>query len=230
MKIKLDRKKKIGIFILINILFFVLLYFIYKYGVNNYESITLLNVPILMADSSYNADSSELVEHNSKLISTLQMRESLEVNSISSQNDGINQLRNIYIAIIAILLTYVISKGDKILPYIVILLIIGLFYGLEIHLGDLAKLSTGSKQLTSEELRKLVNQKSSENIWYNLNYVERDSIFLKIHDTRLPRKILAVFSTKDAVKGVLFVFPFFLVYCIFFYKSIKNYLSEKNKE
>jgi hypothetical protein len=157
------------------------------------------------------------------------MRESLEANSVSVQNDGINQLRSIYIAIIGILLTYIISRDDKIIGYIVILVLIALFYGLEIHLGDLSTLSVNSKKITAEEIRKLVNQKTIENIWYNLNYAERDSIFPKIHDTRLPRKILAIFN-PDLVHGVFFVLPFLFFYVTFNYKYYKKYLLSKSKE
>jgi hypothetical protein len=228
MGFKLYKNKNKKRFILFNILFFIVLLCAYIYGTIYYEPKSY-KAPILLADSSYEADNSELIDHNSKLISTLQMRESLEVNSISSQNDVINQLRGIYIAIIGILLTYVISKEDKIFPYLVILVLIGLFYGLEIHLADLSTLSKNSKLITAQELHTLVNQKSSENIWYNLNYSERDSIFPKIHDARYPRKVLAIFR-PDLVEIVLFILPFLFVYSRFNYKYYKKYLSLKSKE
>jgi hypothetical protein len=153
----------------------------------------------------------ELSNHNLNLISSLKMRESLGANSILSSEGGVRQTRSIYIGIIGVLLTFLFNRNGNRKTYIVLLSLIILFYGLDIHLVDLIQRSSDVKQITSDALDLIVKQNPTDSIWYNINYSLRDSQFPKFHDTRIFRKLNSAFH-PNIDQMVFFIFPFIAIY------------------
>ena len=172
-----------------------------------------LDSPILVADSTLKCTFSELSQHNLNLISSLEMRETLGANSILSNNDGLRQTRSIYIGVIGILLTFIFTRRDNNKAYIIILSLIVLFYGLDIHLKDLIQRSIDSNQITSHALDSIVKQKPIDNIWYNIDYSKRNLQYPNIRDARIFRKLNAAFN-PNIVQIVFFLFPFVAIYMI----------------
>jgi hypothetical protein len=211
---------RIIIFVWLDIIILLLLISFFICGRIYYEPIKI-DSPILYPDSSFHTSNTELFAHNADLISTLQERESLEANSISSENNGLRQTRSIYIGIIGVLLTFVFRKNERNNAYIIILVLIFLFYGLDIHLVDAINRSTDSKTITSKALELVINQKPNDAIWCDVNYTQRNSQFDKMHDTRIPRKLLAAFN-PDIVQTIFFVLPLVIIYIISTFKYRKK--------
>ena len=185
-----------------------------------YEPVKI-DASILIADSSSQVTPSELFNHNVNLVSSLQMRESLDANSIISSNDGIRQTRSIYIGIVGILLTFVLTKNNKYGTYVILLCIIITFYGLDIHLSDLLQRSIVSKRITSNSLDLIVKEKPFDKIWYDINYSTRNFQFIRFHDTRIWRKLKAAFH-PEIVQLSFFIFPFITIYLILLFRSRRN--------
>jgi hypothetical protein len=156
----LSSRCKIFIYLDIIIIFILITLYICA---NTFNQPLRLNFQILVADNSLQVTPSELSAHNLNLISTLQSRESSGVNAIISGNNGLTQTRNIYIGIIGVLLTFVFSRKGDYKIYLVILSLIILFYGLDIHLSDLIQRSTEFNAVNSRSLELKVRLSPTDN-------------------------------------------------------------------
>lgn len=189
------------------------------------------NSSILIQVDSTKATSNSILNHNERLISSLQVRESLDANSMFSQIDGIRQTRSIYVAIIGIILTLIFSnsKIERVFVYLSLLVIIFIFYGLDIHLEDLLERSKQTKDLTSNALNTLINEVPQDSIWYELNYKSRNIEFEKLSTTSFCRKLINMFHPSDAVHVILYIIPLPIFYLFFAY-STKKYLQNRNQK
>jgi len=203
---------RIKIFLWLDIILLLLLFVLFICGRIFYEPIKN-NSPVLFSDTSLHVSRIDLQVHNTYLISTLQERESSDANSVSSENEGLRQTRSIYIAITCVILTFVFNKNESDNAYIFLLVLITLFYGLDIHLLDMLGRSTDSKNIASKALELVVKQRPNDSTWYDINNSERNYQFDRMHDTRIARKLCAAFQ-PDIVQTIFFVLPFFILYVI----------------
>ena len=225
--IKFVLKNKI--FISINVLLLSLLFILVICTKVFYNSVKL-DSQILFADSTLKVTPSKLSQHNLDLISTLQMRETLGHNSILSSNDGLRQTRSIYIGVIGVLLTFIFSKlndknqiaNNKV--YIIILILIVLFYGIDVHLKDLKQMITDSNKITSSSLDFIVKQKPPDYIWYNIDYSKRNLQYPEIKNARIFRKLNEAFN-PDITEIVFFILPFISIYILMSFKYLKSYTT-----
>lgn len=194
----------------IDLVILLILALIYLIGQLSYEHV-IIDSSILYPDTTLHFSNLDLLTHKKNLISTLQERESLDHNSILSVKDWISQTRSIYIGIVGILLTFILGKSENIKSYFVLLSIITLFYGLDIHLKDRKNISEQSKALTSNTLDDILNQRPNATIWYDINYTQRNNQFERAHNTRIPRKICKAFK-PNIEQGLFFILPFVIVY------------------
>ena len=197
-----------------DILLLVFIIVLYIIGNLFFEPIRF-DAPILFPIDSIKANESELINHNSLLLSTLHERESSGINSISSEKDSIGQTRNIYIGILGILLTIILSNNSRTKKYLIMLFIIPAFFALDIHLHDLLTRSIDSKDIISIAINKLVNQQPNVDTWYQLNYNDRDLQYdnLSDFDFRIPRKVRAIFHL-DIFRFFFFIIPWFIIYFV----------------
>ena len=182
------------------------------------------NITILFADSTLIVSQTELSTHNINLISTLQGREAIDINSIVSQVSVIIQNRVIYMALIGIILTLLLRNNRKTnnsFIYIFLLILIISFYGLDIHQEDLLTRSEDSKEITSNALDYMVNLKPTDTSWYYIDYAQRNSMLFEKNSefcTRIPRKINAVFQKPNGnlIQIIYYIFPWGLIYLYIF--------------
>jgi hypothetical protein len=179
---------------------------------------------ILFPDTSARVTRSDLLTHNGNLISTLQARESQDVSSLLSQGDGLRQTRSIYVGIFGALLALALHNRDSNKSYIAILCAIVLLYALDVHLLDLIDRTSDSKRITSNALDSLVAQRPTNNIWYDMNYIQRNSQFEDVHDARIARKIRSAFR-PDIAQAVFYVLPF----CVFYFVSTMRYRTKTER-
>ena len=214
--------KRVFVFIVLDFILFLLLiilFFISKTFNEPIFSNKIFNEPtkdsltIVVPDSNVQATNSELSIHNTKLISTLQLRESLGSNSILSETDGLRQTRSIYIGILAALLTFIFGKNNNYKVYRIPLILIIIFYGLDLHLEDLIRRSTYFNEITSNSLDSIVTQKPYESIWYEINYTQRNLQFDNFHNSRIVRKFNAIFD-PDIAQSVFYISPLIVVYIL----------------
>jgi hypothetical protein len=149
------------------------------------------------------------------------MRETIGNNSILASDDGLRQTRSIYIGIIGILLTFVFSKQNYQKAYVIILILVILFYGLDIHLSDLIQRTRDSNQMTAHALNQIVKQTPIDCTWYDIDYSKIKAQSHEVESVRIFRKMNAAFN-PDFVQMVFFLFPFIAIYIM----STWNYRKE----
>jgi len=203
----------------------IVLILLYLVGTSFYVPVKIDSF-LLFPNDTLTASYLEVSNHNSNLLSTLQVRKAWNTSSISNETDGILQTRAIYIAIVSIILTISIKQNKNRLTFYLIIILITMFYALDIHLKDLLDRNISNRGVTSAALNYLVNKAPSDTIWYELKYTERDIQYTSIHNNRLPRKIINGF-TPDITQMILFILPWFAIYiCITIVFPIRNEYKE----
>ena len=188
---------------------------------------------ILKPKYTLSFSNSELLKHDTNLISTLQERESWNIATISSEKDGILQLRSIYIGVISIVFALTLRKRSKRKMYLMMaLIIITVFALLDIHLEDLLNRNVENRDLTSRSLDSLINQKPNDVVWYELNYHDRDSIYTRMSNSRLNRKAHLIFVFNNLVEDIFYKLPWVITYIllteIFVFRKFRK-SKNKNK-
>ncbi len=163
---------------------------------------------------------SEILQHNAVLIATLQNRESTERNVFAMREGYITHMRGIYIGIMGILISFLLSyNGNKHWGLVTLLFIILLFYSLDIHLKDLSERSSNNSIVTSDALNNLINQNPNSTVCYELNFIKKNDIENQMHKTRFKRK--SYYFVHPAIDQlILFILPLVIFYTILFYLSV----------
>ena len=204
----------------------LILLFLFCIGQQPYQKISYEEIRILFPNDSLDFSYSDLSKHNANLISTLQERESWNMSSISSDKTVILQFQGIYIGVISILLVLAVrtirNRKNTLISMLVIILV---FFLLDIHLEDLLERNIESYRLTGKSLNILINQKPNNPVWYELKYdstdfLPNDSLYNKLREVRYNkikedrhvRKIHSVFDLHNPVQDIFYRGPLILIY------------------
>jgi hypothetical protein len=152
---------------------------------------------ILKPDSTYFESTEQYQNHNRDVLNMLLAREVSDVVSISSESGSLVQIRAIYAGIMGIMLAIFLNqKVSKKSFYVLALILITIFHGYDIHLLDLINRSRDAKLITSKSIDILVNQKTSDSTWYNVDFSKRNAEYEAMSNNSKCRKILYFFFLK----------------------------------
>jgi hypothetical protein len=172
------------------------------------------DTPILFPVDSLKHTKLDIASHNSALISALLQREATDQQSYVSALADQGQTRNIYFAIIAVVLTITYSDNSrKRIGEIVILVLIVLMCYVDVHLEDQLKRSDDKNQVTHNAVNSLVNAPEASFTWYRLDYRQTENQLKKASQESFCRK-LRLGSQFNIERLVFYIIPWILVYII----------------
>jgi hypothetical protein len=172
------------------------------------------DTPILFLVDSLKYSKLDIASHNSALISALLQREATDQQSYASALADQGQTRNMYFAIIAVLLAITYSDNSrKRIGETVILVLIVLMCYVDVHLEDQLKRSDEKNQVTHKAVDSLLNAPEASFAWYRLDYRQTENQLKKASQESLLRK-LRLGSQLNVERCVFYIIPWILVYII----------------
>jgi hypothetical protein len=192
-----------------------------------------LKICIIQSDTLIKVSLEKAMIQRQTLLSILQIRESTKHSEYTSHESGLTQTRSIYFGILAILLSFVISKDSKnkisILSTLLGLTII--MYLLDVHMKDLMKREYDSTQLGTNEIHNLLNKNPNDSTWYILSFDNYDKTLgmASKWPERWYRKFVSA-CYPDGVQIVYFYIPFILFYIVLVYEISRKSTSHAQKK
>jgi hypothetical protein len=139
---------------------------------------------ILCIDSSI-TNANLILSHNSSVIALLQQREATDAQLFASSEEELRQLRNIYIAIIAVLLPMIFigrTKEDEKnrfdiagIASLITLVLIPSFLYVNSDIEERLTRSDDANKITHRSLESLINSSQLSTLWYRVDYTNRNN-------------------------------------------------------
>lgn len=174
--------------------------------------------------------SNEIWNHNQIIISTLQERESSGQSSYDVRETNMIQLRTIFIAILAVILSFLFNEktNKKALVKILITMIL-IFYFAEVHTRDLLNRSKGCNTIVTKSLEQIANSNSLELDWYTFDYVQYRAQQVKAASlNRWYRKAWDALH-PDVEQFVFYILPFLFLLGYHFNLTEKMKITKKEE-
>jgi hypothetical protein len=178
------------------------------------------DITILSPIDSLSKPANDVKTHNYALISFLSERK------VPLGEDGLRQARTIYIGIVAVILSLILSsnKQRKKLPiYLILLFLIPLMYALDVHLKDLYHRQNFCEGIAVKNMVILINKDSINTTWYSLDF-ENVNTYWKAgaeKPKRWLRKFLKIFR-PDGEQWVYFLIPWIVLYIFTAIELVKS--------
>ena len=173
---------------------------------------------ILFPSDSMNLQQGLVLSNRAILINLLQVRETIDANSIESGISVEMQSRMFYCAIMAGLISLLFTrkeKENKLITSIFLFFIITLLYFVDIHQQDLIRRNVSARNVTSKTIDKLVNSRIET--FYILSFDNMNAQYKKATEPcgRWLRKAYKVYD-PDLSQFVYYIIPWLaiLIYII----------------
>jgi hypothetical protein len=220
------------------LLFVIIASGMYKYGdiKKDYYLRELGSISILYDTTpNFVIGPNDYIEHNKIMLSVLQNREMSLSSELTAKNNVIWQMRAIYFAILAGLLTLLLTKGsnNKWL-YLIILILIIINYLFDVHLEDQYNRKKVEFGLTKGSTDVLLSSMTYEKKWYDLSYTKfqeklTEGFSAKYNCERWRRKFVAACQLlKNIERIVYYIIPFFGVYLLLLILIYNDKVKGKN--
>jgi hypothetical protein len=146
----------------------------------------------------------------------------IEYSADATREASHQQMRGFYVLILAGLITIFLAKNTpgKSTLAIIMMAIIGVMYGLEVHQLDLYERYRASVYVYSDAINDLVDSLNTSGIWYKFDYSEMKAAMKSADSSsiRWTRKALkATHPSYDQL--AIYVFPFLLLFIWFFRRT-----------
>ncbi len=175
--------------------------------------------------------SDQIFDHNSRVISTLQERESTTYNLRMSRESNIKQARTIYIAILVVLLTLLFNKKKEDVglnfKFILLTFAILVFYLVEVHSEDLLQRQDNCTQIISRSTEEIVNSTRLNSTWFELNYSNYLTQIYEATEGSFYRKLMKA-THPDIEQIGIYAFPYLLIIISFIISSFRQLRKNYN--
>ena len=219
--------KKIFEFIKTNKLFVIIVFlllvilFLLRSFINEPPEAIDSNIKILFPADISNINGEFLKSNHSVLINLLQERETSSDNLISSGQSIKMQSLMFYCAIISGLVYLIFIWNGKMRKKIIFitLIVIPLFYIVDIHQQDLLQRKMTTRSITSNSINQLANPYNDTIYVLNVNMSEQYNNATKLPERWIRKAYKSIFS-PDLLQFVYFILPWFSL--LIFRKTLKK--------
>lgn len=205
--------KSIILFIILSLIIFIVIYLFYQ---GNPGPIYSGKTKILYTDSSVYKPNLTL-SHNSSIILLLQQREATEMLLLRSNEEDLQDLKNIYFALMAVLLPLILlssqKKDDKEnlkIGSLFILVIIPCFLYLNSDIEERQKRSEETCNFTHKALEELINSNQLSTVWFKLDYKDRNDQMSRVKHSFIRKLIRAAHPNSETI--IFYWFPWMIGY------------------
>lgn len=203
------------------IIVIIVIYFFFQ---GNPEPIYSAKTKILYTDSSV-CNSNLTLSHNSSIILLLQRREATEILLLRSNEEDLQDSKNIYIALMSVLLPLILLRSKKEddknhkenikIGSLFILVIIPCFLYLNSDIEEKQKRSEETCNFTHRALEELINSNQLSTVWFKLDYKDRNDQMSQVKHPFIRKLKRAAHPNPET--GIFYWFPWIVVY---FYQII----------